>query len=292
MIIVEITGGLGNQMFQYAFGRAQAERLGVDLVLDTTSFIRYRLHHGFQLSKVFNIQAREATSHELKDLLGWRILAFAGGGWIRSIALRLPGKRLVREPHFHYCAEVTDALPGSYFTGYWQSERYFAHVGETIRREFTFKHPPSAENSRILDHIHGCNSVSIHVRRGDFVTNGRTNAYHGSCSGDYYSNAVRIIQQRVENAAFFVFSDEIGWAQANLSVPRPCTFVEHNIGQNSFEDMRLMSVCKHHIIANSSFSWWGAWLNSGPEKLVVAPKNWFLAKLKTEDLLPETWIKI
>lgn len=292
MIIVELRGGLGNQMFQYAFGRAQAERLGVDLVLDTTSFARYRLHHGFELSRVFNIQAREATRNELRTVLGWRFLAFARGGWTRGIAIRLPSERLVREPHFHYCAEATSAPPSSYFSGYWQSERYFAHVGEIIRRGFTFKQPPSTENSRILDRIHGRNSVSIHVRRGDFVTNARTNAYHGSCSADYYSRAVRMIQERIENATFYVFSDEISWAQANLSLPRPSLFLEHNIGQNSFEDMRLMSACQHHIIANSSFSWWGAWLNPNLAKLVVAPKRWFRAKVNTEDLLPETWIKI
>ncbi|HJZ99745.1 MAG TPA: alpha-1,2-fucosyltransferase [Candidatus Solibacter sp.] len=292
MIIVEIRGGLGNQMFQYAFGRAQAERLGVNLVLDTTAYSDYRLHHGFQLASVFNAPAREATPQELRAFLGWRLLAFRMGGRARNIALRIPGKYLVREPHFEYHAKAASAPAGSYFAGYWQSERYFAQVDSVIRREFTFRQPPSPANAQMCDRIRSVNAVSIHVRRGDFVADTRTNAYHGTCSADYYADAVRAIQQRVEGATFYVFSDDVPWVQANLHVAGPCVFVEHNTGPSAFEDMRLMSACRHHIIANSSFSWWGAWLGSNRDKLVIAPRRWFVAEINTDDLLPKTWMKL
>ena len=136
------------------------------------------------------------------------------------------------------------------------------------------------------------NSVSLHIRRGDYVSNQKTNQTHGTCDLDYYQRCITEIEKEVENPYFFVFSDEIEWVKENLKINHPAEYVDQNTGDKSYEDMRLMSQCKHNVIANSSFSWWGAWLNSYPDKIVFAPKRWFASdKHNTKDLIPEGWKK-
>jgi hypothetical protein len=144
-----------------------------------------------------------------------------------------------------------------------------------------------------MDNIKKVNSVSIHIRRGDYVTNKRHSKVFSPCSHDYYSRAAKLIADQQPNPHYFVFSDDIGWAKANLEFEYPTTFVDVNDEAHSHEDMRLMSLCNHNIIANSSFSWWGAWLNVNPEKVVIAPQKWFSDyKCNTQDMIPENWIKI
>lgn len=135
--------------------------------------------------------------------------------------------------------------------------------------------------------------MSLHVRRGDYVSDARTHATLGVCSLDYYRAAVRYIADHVEAPEFFVFSDDIAWAQANLELGHPCHYVDHNRGAESYNDMRLMSLCRHHIIANSSFSWWGAWLNPRADKVVVAPARWFAGGNRVvDDLFPPGWVRL
>ena len=135
-------------------------------------------------------------------------------------------------------------------------------------------------------------AVSLHVRRGDYVSDPKTKAILGVCSLDYYRAAIAHIAERIESPAFFVFSDDIAWAKANLEIPFPCEYVDHNQGQQSYNDMHLMSLCKHHIIANSSFSWWGAWLNPRKDKIVIAPENWFANNEDAKDLIPPESVKL
>ena len=133
----------------------------------------------------------------------------------------------------------------------------------------------------------------MHIRRGDYVSNPTTNKLHGTCSLEYYHNAVDIIAAKVSNPHFFIFSDDHEWARNNFKIDYPLTFVAHNNAGKNYEDMRLMSLCKHHIIANSSFSWWGAWLGSNPKKIVCAPRGWFKDKsLNTNDIIPSDWSRI
>lgn len=139
----------------------------------------------------------------------------------------------------------------------------------------------------------GGTAVSLHVRRGDYVSDARTHAAHGLCSIDYYRAAVRYIIDRVEAPEFFVFSDDIAWARGNLDISHPCHYLDHNRGAESYNDMRLMSLCHHHIIANSSFSWWGAWLNPRDDKIVVAPARWFASgNRRLDDLFPPGWVTL
>jgi hypothetical protein len=127
------------------------------------------------------------------------------------------------------------------------------------------------------------------VRRGDYINNVKNNATYGECSLDYYRAAIAYISERVVRPYFFIFSDDISWVQDNLKLDVPCQYVEHNYGVDSYNDMHLMSLCRHHIIANSSFSWWGAWLNSRPEKIVVGPRKWFVNDNNVMDRFPADW---
>jgi Glycosyl transferase family 11 len=176
--------------------------------------------------------------------------------------------------------------------GYWQSEKYFIDCSKLIRKDFTFKNELDSYNLKLKSKIDKTNSVSIHIRRGDYVNNLNTNATHGLCSIDYYIKAVNYITERIESPYFFVFSDDIEWAKKNIMLNFPCQFISHNIGSKSYLDMQLMSLCKHNVIANSSFSWWGAWLNSNDNKIVIAPRKWFAVNTDICDLIPSNWISL
>lgn len=292
MIISHIIGGLGNQMFQYAAGRALAKQHNQPLRLDVSGFANYQLHNGFDLARIFVGQTDLATSEDMQRILGWRAIPR-----IRRLLLRpgfavLRGNKFVVEPHFRYWAGINRVPPNAYLTGYWQSEKYFISIESIIRADFVFKQPVLEKNQQIADEIAQRNAVSLHVRRGDYVKNTQTFATHGVCSLDYYRDAIRHIAERVEQPRFFVFSDDIAWVKDNMRIDLPCHYVDHNHGAESYSDMRLMSLCQHHIIANSSFSWWGAWLNPSSDKIVVAPKRWFAKQADVRDLFPPGWITL
>ena len=292
MIISQIIGGLGNQMFQYAVGRTLALRHNVPLRLDISAFNCYGLHQGFELERVFASPTEVATGKEVHDILGWQSSAN-----IQRILKRLNWPFLCRqglivEPQFNYWSEINSAPCDSYLIGYWQSEKYFLDNARIIRSDFTFRSPLDIPNRGLALTIGQANAVSLHIRRGDYTKNPKINATHGVCPIEYYQSAVKYITEQVEAPRFFVFSDDIAWAQANLKLNFPCHFVGHNQGRDSYIDMQLMSLCKHHIIANSSFSWWGAWLNPSEDKIVIAPKKWFVNESNTVDLLPLSWITV
>lgn len=293
MVIVHLIGGLGNQMFQYALGRAVSLRLGVPLALDVGDFAHYQLHQGFELLRVFNIQASIATSDDIKHVLGFDWMPSSLFCSLRPILIRFGTKNIVREPHYHYWNGIDFVSDNKYLTGYWQSEKYFFNFEDVIRKDFDFKEPLTAENKFFANVINSCNSVSIHFRRGDYVKNHTTNSFHGVCEIEYYQRAIATILQCVENPHFFIFSDDPQWVKENFKVSVKCDYLVHNQGAHSFFDMLLMSLCKHNIIANSTFSWWAAWLNKAPGKIVIAPKKWFAqTSLKTHDLYCKNWIRL
>lgn len=292
MVITQIIGGLGNQMFQYAAGHALSLKNGQALRLDVSGFAGYGLHQGFELQRVFDCPARIASEADVRSILGWQ---FSPG--IRQIVAR-PGLAAFRrkgfsvEPHFHYWPEIRKVPRDCYLVGYWQSEKYFQDTAAVIRADFTFKSPLVNRNAELAEQIGQANVVSLHVRRGDYAKYPKTNATHGLCSLDYYRAAIQYVADRVEQPYFFIFSDDIAWVKDNLKMDMPCQYVDHNQGAESYNDMRLMSLCRHHIIANSSFSWWGAWLNPDPGKIAIAPKKWFTTSQDTSDLLPTSWITL
>jgi hypothetical protein len=290
VIIVHLAGGLGNQMFQYAFARANAKRLVGELALELSNKT-LQIHNGFELNRIFNIQAKIATNEDMKSVLGiWRF------GILRNLTRRLGLKvitsNLVKESYFQFSPEMLNIADNTYIDGYWQSEKYFADVVAQIREDYTFKLPMNYQNAELAKQLSQVNGVSLHVRRGDYAKSPKTNLVHGLCSLEYYQSAIQYIAERVGCPYFFVFSDDISWAKNNLKLDFPVQYIDFNSGLDSYNDMRLMSMCKHHIIANSSFSWWGAWLNPSSEKIVIAPKQWFANETDTKDLIPSNWIRL
>lgn len=292
MPIVKIIGGLGNQMFQYAAGRSLAQRLGKPLKLDISSFDSYRLR-SFELDH-FNVRYQLASLDELAQYgVNHHPLINAVNAVSRRLLQRnIFGNPLFYKEHsFHYDREFLNISKDVYLSGYWQSERYFEGIAETIRDDFTLRKLMSDRNTSIAKEISVCDSVSLHVRRGDYANNPVTMNYHGLCSADYYHAAISYVARKVKSPHYFVFSDDFDWVRRNINIQSPKTFVDGNNGSQSFIDMRLMSMCKHNIIANSSFSWWAAWLNGNHDKIVIAPRRWFnAAQHDTRDLYCPGWV--
>lgn len=285
-VIVGLSGGLGNQMFQYAFGRSLAMRRGARLFLDVGP-IAQDAARSFALGG-FRTAAALATEVDVGSLRFWPRPALR---WVPRWPGRLP---YVKERTFTFDPDVLEhTAPAAYWYGYWQSERYFSDISDTIRDDFQLTQPFSEARHVIAGMIANENTVSVHVRRGDYVSNAAAHAYHGVCAPEWYGRAMRAMGTTVANPTFFIFSDDPEWARANLSAQWPCVFVEPQADGRDFEDMHLMASCRHHIIANSSFSWWGAWLNPRPNKRVIAPARWFNgAGHDTRDLLPESWERL
>ena len=265
-------GGLGNQMFQYAAGRAIALGRACPLALDLTHLGKFATPRHYELD-CFDVHASLDGAPP-----GPLLRRFLGSS-----------SRLHRENGFGYDASLRGVPDGAYLIGYFQSERYFAERGPEIRRDFRFPRAIGPENAATLAAIDACRSVSLHVRRGDYVSDAAAVAHHGSVGLDYYRAAVERVKARERDIRLFVFSDEPEWCKEHVRLGERTTYVDNNAGRG-FEDLRLMSRCRHHILANSSFSWWGAWLNPDPGKRVVAPRRWFSdPTVETRDLLPPTW---
>lgn len=292
MIIVRIIGGLGNQMFQYAAGRALSLSRGQTIRVDISDFDGYALHQGFELQRIFDCQAQIASAADVRGMLGWRAAPMARRLLARPGFAMLRGRNFVVEPHFNYWPGIRDVSEDVYLQGYWQSEKYFLGAADAIRADFAFRQPMSEADAAVADRIGRCPAVSLHVRRGDYVSDPKTRAVLGPCSLDYYRAASRYIAGRIDAPAFFVFSDDIPWVRDNLDIGFPCHYIDHNRGADSFNDMRLMSLCRHHIVANSSFSWWGAWLNPRLDKIVVAPRKWFARGDRVDSLFPDSWVTL
>ena len=298
MIITKLAGGLGNQMFQYALGRRLALKHKTILKLDT-SFLLDRTpkenftYRDYELG-VFAIKTEIAKPAETA-----KFTYFPVGG-LRKTANRLLRKLrphvVIEEPpssFVYYEPAIAGSCLNTYLSGYWQSEKYFKNIESTIRSDFRFATHTDIGDDTLLRSICNVCSVSVHVRRGDYVSNQITNEFHGVCTPGYYQKAIQVITNKVSNPHFFVFSDDPAWTVEHLRFSYPVTFVNSNYGSKSYKDMRLMSHCRHHIIANSSFSWWGAWLNPDPNKMVIAPKQWFNdPTINTSDLIPGEWQRI
>ena len=290
MVISNIIGGLGNQMFQYAAGRALSLVRGDTFKLDISSFANYGLHHGFELEKVFNCPVELSREAEVRGVLGWQYAPAIRGILSRPSMAVFRRAGFVVEPNVALGQAVHGMHRDCYLLGYWQSEKYFKDIFDQVRADFSFRMPLKGLNVKLADQIYQLNSVSLHVRRGDYVNDVGTNAVHGLCSLDYYRESIGHIASRVQQPHFFIFSDDIDWVKANLSLDFPHYYIGHNKGAESYNDMQLMSFCKNHIVANSSFSWWGAWLSRNASGIVIAPRRWYTYETKPLDLIPESWI--
>jgi hypothetical protein len=290
MIIAALKGGLGNQLFQYAAGRRLAHIHNTVLKLDTTAYY-YGGPRQFELIH-FNIEENIAVTAEINQLT-----LVKSNKVQRVIHSIFYNHKKLAPTHIQYNKVNFNprilTLPDNvYLEGYWASEKYFKDIENIIRRQFTFRNPPSEQNQQIIKQISAVNSVSLHIRRGDYISDTKTNKTHGTCGLDYYNRCIEQICLKVKSPHFFVFSNDIDWCRNNLKVKCPINYVDHNNSDKAYEDLRLMSFCKHHITANSSFSWWGAWLAAYKEKIVFVPEKWFAKDMNTEGMIPDNWIKI
>ncbi len=297
-VIVQLAGGLGNQLFQYAAGRAVALRLQRPLELDL-SMVKLDPQRSYALGSL-SLDVPIASSSKVRSLTGRgttlldRLSDRFFGGLLRRCYPTRPCRLIVENTPLGYDPSIFEPVDQDiYLVGHWQNFNYFLNYAEQLRNEFSPRMPLDQTNRRIIDEIGETEAVSLHVRRGDYVHNPQAREFHGLCTADYYAKAIQVMMDAIGKPTFFVFSDEIDWVRENLPLPSSARFVNHNGGRGAFLDIWLMRHCRHHIIANSTFSWWGAWLNPHSEKLVVAPKQWFgLDEYDTTGLLPDDWIRL
>jgi hypothetical protein len=313
MIIVRLTDGLGNQFFQYAAGRRLALQHETTLKLDTHFYLE-RGPRQFRLSH-FNIKANAVDLLDMakicpKETLLRGLIASVPGRMKHSFRVKLAhlGLRspfvsrfqetvaispppplmignVAAERFYHFDQDLLKCPDNIALAGYWQSEKYFSEISETIRAELTLIEQPDAQNQQILLDMAACESVSLHIRRGDKVNDGR----FWASSREYCVKAMSIMQTKLRRPKFFVFTDDWAWVDVNIPATSDIIHIRNN--QADYEDLRLMSCCKHNIVAPSSFSWWGAWLNRNPDKIVLRPQRWAnFTNVDISDVFPLSWL--
>ncbi|MEO0732773.1 MAG: alpha-1,2-fucosyltransferase [Bacteroidota bacterium] len=291
MVIIRLKGGMGNQLFQYALGRQLAHQLGIELRLEVTNLL-YRnkgkdfVYRDYDLG-VFNVREAFLLRPELiRPVMNLRLRPLAQ--LMRKIGAR--NYPVVTEAYFHYDPSIlTEAQENVIYEGWFQSPKYFVGVEDQIREEFTFSRPVLPESRALLGRIQASNAVCLNVRRTDFLTTDVLNATNRA----YFLRAADLLGRQLSEPRFFVFSDDVAWCRENITLDYPTEFVDHaHKGWKFGNYLRLMQACRHFIIPNSSFAWWAAWLNTGADKVVVAPENWFTdPTINTSDLVPETWLR-
>lgn len=288
MIRIKIVGGLGNQMFQYAAAKALASKYGVSVVADVSAFASYDVHP-LKLSEL-----KCDCQFESKEGLLFKILRIP---LISRLLLKYSKLfDLYVERDLTFNLKLFDLSKNASLVGYFQSEKYFDFIRDELLEEFQLQNPLSEREENVKEAIIESNSISMHIRRGDYLSNTAANAVHGVCDESYFSNALAYLEGQGElttDTKLFVFSDDIEWCKENLNFGLYTEFVKPDLDRPEV-DIHLMSKCKHNIIANSSFSWWGAWLNKNHSKVVVAPRKWFSnsEKYDSGDIVPERWIRI
>lgn len=290
--IIKMAGGLGNQLFQYAFGRAISIAHGAKLLLDVSAFANDRFQRCFRLDYFCIPSLTFANKAEVRYYQKFK--RRIGREWYIYNKIFADKSKYFTEKQFHFDPEAIRIRPSAFFEGYWQTDKYFQAIASTIRQELV----PSGESSdyfrkNIYLIQNAQTPVSLHIRRGDYEADPISKKYHGGiCTKAYYDRAIEEMLIRVNQPSFFVFSDDIGWAKSNVRLPSQTIFVSEHTSHEG-DDLMLMSACKHHIMSNSSFSWWGVWLNARVDKTVIAPYRWMNKDtLDTHDLLPDSWLRI
>jgi len=276
MIISKISGGLGNQMFQYAIAKSIAIKNNDKFSLDISFYPKQTLRkYELSLFKIEeNLQNAENIFEKIKRKLGF-----------------ISKEYFIEKEIATFDKDVFRYGNNIILDGYWQNENYFKDIRVEILKDFIPKNSISDESKGYLSLIASLMSVSLHIRRGDYVQDSTTNVNHGICGIEYYKEAIQYFENKFTNITFFIFSDDIAWCKENFEFIDNKVFIDNT--KNAIEDLELMKNCKHNIIANSTFSWWGAWLNSHKDKIVIAPKQWFAKKeWQDENIACDNWVKI
>jgi len=287
MIIIKLKGGLGNQLFQYALGRNISISRNINVAFDL-SWFKERKDRTYKL-KNFNVKENIISEKEAKKLRKYSKklgkLSFFHNLFIADHS------KYIYEKQFSFDPDILKVKDNVYLNGSWQSEKYFKDIKNILKKEIILSDNTSSEYQNIEKQMQNTNSVSLHIRQGDY-TSEKVQKVLKLLSNSYYQDAIRKIKSLVQNPTFFIFSDDVEWAKNNIKIDSPVVFVSDG-SLEDYEELMLMSKCKHNIIANSTFSWWGAWLNNSINKKVMAPKKWFNNETKdTSDLIPDSWIRI
>ena len=272
-IVVNLIGGVGNQLFQYALGYAISKKADLELMVDISAYEKYKVRN-YELDK-FGFDIKIAQLQDYIDLKKRHLFK----------------KTYYKEKKKTFNPSVLNIKKSAYLRGFWQSESYFYDYKDEIVQLFQFRDKNFIKNHTLLEDIQNSNAVSINIRLGDYVTNEVNKRVHFVCKKEYYTNALKYIVKKVESPKFFVFSDDLIGSKEFLPDGHDYVFADT---ANWQEDMYFMSQAKHNIVANSSFSWWAAWLNQNANKIVVAPSKWFTdeAKINDKDFVPKSWVKV
>lgn len=284
MIIVCLMGGLGNQMFQYAAAKALAKKFETTFALDL-SFLK-KDPNGAYTKRNFELGTFKIEITLMPESFE---IFFKYWNYKRFFNFRylLSGYKLYKEQAFVFDENFFELGKKIYLIGIFQNEKYFSHLRNELMKDFQFRDEFLTGIKHLEKEVIENNSVSVHVRRGDYIQNQNALNYHGICSMDYYMNAMNFMKSKINNPVFYIFSDDIEYCKQTFK-DKNVVFMEN---QNAYQDMHLMKACRHHIIANSSFSWWGAWLSDYPEKMVIAPKYWLREKeTRMLDVVPQSWL--
>ena len=285
MIIIKLIGGLGNQLFQYSLGRSLSIKNNDILKLDLSDFTKDN-PRSYSLG-YFNIIENFATEEDIKRVKK------SGIGKLADKLKPYYKRSVIKYKGYDFDSNILKLSGNFYLDGYWQSEKYFKEIENVIKKEITLKEPLPSKYYELINAIKNSDSVSVHIRRGDYVANKKFSKIYNSLDEKNYQRAIKFIAEKISDPRFFIFSDDIEWAKRNLDIPYPKIFVSDETEMKDYEELILMSLCKHNITANSSFSWWGAWLNENTDKIVISPDKWFNDKIgNAKDLIPENWIRL
>jgi hypothetical protein len=297
MLITNLKAGLGNQMFQYATGKFLTEKNNTDLYFDTNWYSKKEILNSDTPRKMklndFQVDVKILDRKEARRIK----YPFGKISEIWQDIEKKIFKKYYQDYHPELLQKISDKLsknPGAniYLNGFFQSEKNFLEIRSTLLKEFQLKTEFITEKVKnFADDIEKENSVSIHIRRGDYAKNPKAKAYHGLCPISYYRDAIDLIAETIKHPHFFIFTDDVDWVKENLKINFGNTFISGS-GLTGPQELWLMSKCKHNIIANSSFSWWGAWLNQNPVKNVIAPKKWTVKNTDHPNIIPDGWITI
>lgn len=292
MVIIRLKGGMGNQMFQYAFGRRIAKQLNTELRIDL-SLLLDRARGEDHVYRDYDLTIFKVPHRFLVSPTALRLLYKTKSSKICKFTRQYlaSGKNYVKEPHFGVVEDLlTQPTDNTIYEGWWQSERYFSDIADEIRQVFSFVHPLLPRSETLMKDIQQSNAICLNVRRTDFLKVDNLN----TTNKDYFLRGAKTIAEKVAEPHFFIFSDDVEWCRANLHLDYPTTVVGHEHKGEKFGNyMRLMMACQHFIIPNSSFAWWAVWLNTNKEKMVIAPKNWFNdSAYDTSDLVPDAWMRM
>lgn len=296
MNVVLLFNGLGNQMSQYAFYLSKKiSNPKLVCVYYPSTFDNQ--HNGYELEKIFDIKLTKNTKYYVAKLV-YSLYVYREKqsflGWFSRKIYRFLQIEIVYENMGFYKFENDkyqyQSKKNTFFWGGWHNEEYFKPIQEMIRNKYQFKIDEiGIDNDMVLGDINSTNSISIHIRRGDYFKPELRNIFGEICTVDYYQNAIKYIDEHLVDPMYYIFTDDKEWVRKNITI-KNSVLVDMNNGANSWKDMYLMSRCKHNINANSTFSWWAAWLNPNEEKMVIVPEKFCIQG--GADIYPETWIKM